>query len=633
MAKDDTSSFKQAPPPPGVWSQWWAEIITCMLMIGLLCALVGILSPYDGKPLPDWPFHVSINAVVSVLSTVMKACAVYIIAEGISDTKWRWFQNSRPLHDLLVFDNASRGPWGCLSLLVAPRGMHPISSLGAALVILSLALDPFTQQLIRYSDCKQVSTKKNATLPRSTTYCEKGPADNESTRFSPIATPFLGFINQAIYNPADVKTPVVCATGNCTFDHSFSTLGFCSECKDLSSHLTFEDRTTTSSYPNLLINETITSLPSGSYTVVSTGRNAYVGKSYYFVMNPTTDGRTDIIQAFVGPDGPLAASNTRCKATYENKTWSCSGLGGAGAARCKFSPCVKTYRARVEQGQLQEELIHAQLDMLVVGYGTGYYFLAADLSCAGPEAVSQLQEAGFRIGKDDRIIPWSVMTNKRITSDGNANIWAGESYGNVSVPGPLLNETSLPLDIIPEACLYSMCFDAEFSIVTYLSAYLHGNITGLSSTDGPPQIRAIYNDSQASFDSINQTFDRIAEGITQRIRRYEDPKVLPVAEPAIGVMWEQKTCVSVRWPYLAFPIAVVTLTTVFLFAVVGKAAFGKTNNMIAAGWKSSPLPLAFHGLTTDGSVQEGTDEGYTGYTRSLTEMERVAKTTKARLKM
>ncbi|KAK8071518.1 hypothetical protein PG996_004866 [Apiospora saccharicola] len=654
IAQNDPSNSKHLqPPPPSVWKQWWVEVVGCVLMVAMLATMVGILSPNNGKPLPDWPFHISINAVISTLSTVLKACAAFILAEGTSHSKWKWFQNNRSLHDIVVFDNASRGPWGCLSLLLAPRGLHPIASLGAALAVLTLALDPFTQQLIHYYDCRQVIASSNATLPRSTSYCQK---------YQNVPFPTIGLINQGLFNPADVKTPFVCPSGNCTFDHLSSPLGFCSTCEDMSSQLKFIN-ISSGNPPGAEFQYFVnTTLPSGSYTSIG----QYEIDETSFAMNSTDDGWIEIIQvskAYPGGtpnwwDDHYYANYVRgltkdmnmtgCTTAKENNTWACSGFGGSGAARCRLDPCVKTYSANVEHGRLQENLVHAQLDMFIAEGRMGEtphtydedprpdrdsYWLAADLKCAGPEVVSRLQEAGFRIRDDDIIIPWSVMANK---SDGKATVWRGESESSsrsAKVPGPLLNETGLPLDVIPGECLYSLCQNARAIIRHYLETYFHGAIHYLHGYDdeGQPQLLAMYNNTYASFDSISQAFTSIAEGITQHVRRYVEPDALPVAQPALGVVFEQKTCVSVRWPYIAFPAAVVALTTVFLLAIVGQAALG-TTGMAAPGWKSSPLPMMFRGLTTDANGRApGNLDGGAGLTPSLPEMERVAKTTTARL--
>lgn len=417
---------------PGLWSQWWVEILNCILMIGTLCAIIGILYPNQTKPLPDWPFDVSINTAVSILSTGLKTCAVLILTEGISHLKWKWFQKARPLHDLVIFDSASRGPWGCLRLLFFPRGTHFIASLGAALILLTLAVDPFTQQLVRYYDCKQISNSSTAKIPRSTMYSEAGA--HTSAGIWPPSTAVLGYIDQGLYNPADIKTPFTCESGNCTFNNLFSTLGFCATCEDMSSQLRFVNVSVPSTILNGTSNQTEiientwvnTTLPSGSYAATGSSTTT----ESWLALNTTTDGWIDIIQASMAfPGAPedwywdhYYATTMRpitdmkdngCTTAYENNTWACSGFGGAGAARCKLSPCVKTYKATVEQGQLQERLVRSQKDMFVSTSSNYPHWLAADVTCAGPEAVARLRKEGFRINDDDVIIPWNVMVNTR----------------------------------------------------------------------------------------------------------------------------------------------------------------------------------------------------------------------------
>ncbi|KAK8091458.1 hypothetical protein PG997_001819 [Apiospora hydei] len=196
--------------PPGFWSQWWMEILNCFLMIATLCAIIGVLYPNSRKPVPDFPYQVSINTIVFILSTALKASIALVLAEG---QPWT-----------LGLPAAARCP-------CPARGQFtPI--LAAALTILTLALDPITQQLVRYYNCKHVSMDHRATLPRANMY-------DEGNLYSVVPTPVLGFIDQGLYNPGTGTTPFSCASGNCTFDRPFSTLGFCSSCEDMSSQLVF----------------------------------------------------------------------------------------------------------------------------------------------------------------------------------------------------------------------------------------------------------------------------------------------------------------------------------------------------------------------------------------------------------
>ncbi|KAF7538577.1 hypothetical protein G7054_g2798 [Neopestalotiopsis clavispora] len=638
--------------PPSIWRQWWAEILNTILMIGSLCGMIGVLYRNQNKPLPDLPFSISINTVVSILSTVLKASAGLILAEGISDLKWKWFRVNRSLHDLAVFDKASRGPWGCLRLLVRPRGTHLIASLGAALIILILAMDPFIQQLIQFYDCQQNSTSASAALPRTIFYDEAGA--HTGAGIWPPATPVLGYIDQGLYNPSDIKTPFTCATGNCTFDDIFSTLGFCATCEDMTSQLTISNVTVYQQFLNGTTNETEsepivmtnTTLPSGSWASIGQFDSA----DTWFRMNATLDGWIDVIQASNAWSGGsedwymdhrlaeiIRPGIGGCNTTYDNNTWACSGFGGSGAARCKIKPCAKSYNASIVQGELTETLVKSPAEMFLGVSDSGMpVWLAADVKCAGPEAVSRLQDAGYSITNDDIIIPWNVMVN---VSDGTASIYVdsedneyfAKSWGNITVPGPPLINTSLPLDIIPANCLYQMTYPAVSSIGEYIDDYFTGAIVPLANDDaatGPPQLRAVFNDTYASFDSINAIFNSVADALSVRVRTYDDGISLDV-KPASGRVHVEQTCVSVRWPFLAFPIAVVVLTTVFLTAIVGYAALGKAGT-VAAGWKSSPLPMAFNGLAMDRSVSESAG-GTVGYSSNLDVMDSVARRTMARV--
>ena len=81
--------------------------------------LAIILTPrlHDGHPLPNWPFSITINSLVSVFAIVLSRAMLAPIAEGISQAKWHWFLKSHQLWDVEVFDKASRGPWGALKML------------------------------------------------------------------------------------------------------------------------------------------------------------------------------------------------------------------------------------------------------------------------------------------------------------------------------------------------------------------------------------------------------------------------------------------------------------------------------------------------------------------------------------
>jgi hypothetical protein len=106
---------------PSIWkliSKFFIwEVLAMLLSSGLLVAIVVVLARYNNRPQPTWRL-VSLNSVISWLSTISKGCVLFSVSEGIGQLKWVWFaRKSRPLMDLGTFDGASRGIYGCAGLV------------------------------------------------------------------------------------------------------------------------------------------------------------------------------------------------------------------------------------------------------------------------------------------------------------------------------------------------------------------------------------------------------------------------------------------------------------------------------------------------------------------------------------
>lgn len=103
------------------WNSFSWEMLAFILSTGLLIAIVAILAHYDRQPQPKWD-RVSLNSVISWLSTLSKACVIFCISEGLGQLKWVWFvQKVRPMSHLQDFDSASRGIWGSMQLIWSLR--------------------------------------------------------------------------------------------------------------------------------------------------------------------------------------------------------------------------------------------------------------------------------------------------------------------------------------------------------------------------------------------------------------------------------------------------------------------------------------------------------------------------------
>lgn len=119
-------SPRERSPHRRTWSHvwlWLPEFLWCITSLALFGAIITVLAWRDDKPLPDWYAGITVNTVIALLATICRASTVIPISEGISQLKWNWLaQGTRPLRDLAVFDEASRGPWGSLRMVFKARG-------------------------------------------------------------------------------------------------------------------------------------------------------------------------------------------------------------------------------------------------------------------------------------------------------------------------------------------------------------------------------------------------------------------------------------------------------------------------------------------------------------------------------
>jgi hypothetical protein len=196
---------------------WFYECAALAFSVGCLVALAVMLGVYDGKEAPRLPYNITLNALVSVLSTAAKSSLLFAIAGILGQIKWTWFTERRELSDIQTFDDATRGPWGALILLCS-RSRRPLASLGAAITILALAYDTFLQQLVRYPVVYDSVLSDEATTKKALSLTATG---NMTDCYSARPAAWLE-ISQLDPDPG-------CPTGNCTWP-TFTSLGYCSKC-------------------------------------------------------------------------------------------------------------------------------------------------------------------------------------------------------------------------------------------------------------------------------------------------------------------------------------------------------------------------------------------------------------------
>jgi hypothetical protein len=103
---------------------WTLEILACALAILTILATVILLNHYNGHPAPVvLRYSVTLGSILSIFATVIKAALYVPLSASISQIIWsKLRQGHRPLSDIAVYDNASRGVIGGIMLLWNRRG-------------------------------------------------------------------------------------------------------------------------------------------------------------------------------------------------------------------------------------------------------------------------------------------------------------------------------------------------------------------------------------------------------------------------------------------------------------------------------------------------------------------------------
>lgn len=547
------------------WVEWRLEVLSGMLSILSLVGTVVTLKSNQGKPLPQWPFDISINALISIYSVVLKICITFVIQSCISQQQWVWFASERQLYDAALFESARQGPYGSAVWIWVHRLRQPLTTLGAFVLILSVAVDPFYQQVLHYADC-ETPLQEIATTARSNYFTvrrlfqDNGPMRHMSFDAESALT-------SSVYSRPHAIQPQ-CSSGNCTFA-AYSTVGYCNECQDISEDLKFtaiEQQ-----------NKHSCGAPDGSQNYVIT---SYLPSNFSTTWNDSDYLLTQVLSSWIPPDGPVlfeiivgktvfsdlkldpatGENLTRCDGLLDSDSdWRCRGYG---AARCSLFPCVRTYDTNVSVGIVTEILTeHTTLEILRNRrYWNGKSHMGAswgptdgslvlvNTSCISPEDKHQLSKQGHQTD------------SKWLLYDMSNDLSLELMYPSNAV---------FPASMVACGCTYAfddIWVDDALREFIDMSGFLSGNVTGsisvsinidphrngsstcdlalMSTFSGPSELQVLYNSSNTSFQGIQEIFDNMATSLTNYMRTNGHENY---SAPAQGIVWHYATRLEVRW--------------------------------------------------------------------------------------
>jgi hypothetical protein len=563
--------------------RWLLEIISWLLSAACMAGIIVVLVVYKDKSIPNWPLGLTLNAYISVLSKIATAALLLPVSEALGQLKWSWFNKdkSTKLWDFEIFDNASRGPWGSLHLLMLTKG-RTLAALGAIVTIFALATDQFFQQVVEYPEHLHVQPG-NGTIPRATGYVPMIPGLEFRRDSGENLVPdqnILGLAKSYIFGNGTTPTPfgkgaraeipLSCPASQCTWP-LYETLGVCSSCVNVADLLEFKCINTTLDWvqvpdenPETYENTFPTGLSCGWWLkaknhLLMTGYNADHGTNHsgeVLLMRNQPLYDVDSREPLLGY--PVRLNHTRNPLAHVVIV---SGGSVAGIYRnetpiaheCMMSWCVKEMLSEYIEGSYTE-------------------------------IVNTTTFVNSTIGPN----PWT--TSQYFNDEGKPAGWSFFYLENITITGPsgvtyeIDNHThvmtlSLFDDVFPSSyTLFNSTKEAD-AMMRY-KWYVTIN----------PWTRKL-NHNPFMFANISTHMDSMATALTNLIRSSTE-RIEMIAGPAFG----KETFVEVRWGWLALPLCLLGLTFLFLIATIIRSSREREDVGI---YKTSAIATLLHGLPED----------------------------------
>ncbi|GAP83960.1 hypothetical protein SAMD00023353_0602720 [Rosellinia necatrix] len=653
--KNDTPL--RSPSPQKVeWSSTWALEILFIICSGLLLGFTAlILGWYNHKPVPKFVDGITLNTIVSILITISKTLLLAAMASAIGQLKWQWFEHAegRRALDIQLFDAASRGPLGSAIFLTTGH-VWSLASVGAVVSILTLAFDPFAQELLRYQ--LERSAPTNLTSQASNvSRAEDFVAGDDPSIILEVQRRIMSAFWVLTNETQDFAQPQ-CLTGHCVWEE-FESLAMCSTCESRKEGIELSDTSFSwnATYSQRVLEDLNGPGPKGDFSSVTKGvsisfptdfpcaadkssiegtvassqfRHDFyaievVYPTYLFEAmfpledytyetassNPTAAKTRIGLSLFSEGEFPQLSLLDICQVDFEKDNGTDTpNLSIREVTLCRLTPCVKKYSFSISNGI-------PYLKTTGTRYGSWFFNITglelidgALYNASTGEAFEQAVTLswGDTPGNDEMVLD---LDNTPSLSSIRYRIGTASLY-------PFLNSHVLYRGEIDAADSYA---DDKRNIVSndtgihFRPYFLQG--TNLAASRVNPQTSSFQQ--IAAQGGLRNVIPKVAAQLSKYFREKAN-----IAVP--GVSYTLQSVVEVRWYWIAFPIGVWTLGVVFLTISIWTCR-GEDQVL----WKTSSLPLLYHGFRVSDfeDICTAGDE-----VESINGMEKLSKTLQMELK-
>jgi hypothetical protein len=466
-----------------------------------------------------------------------------------------------------------------------------LASVGAAIVLLSLPLDLFFQQIVSYPSTAIHDSSSNATISRAirydpspeTFFSDGSWGNGENTEIDSVTFPFL--LGNGSVTPG---VQYSCPTGNCTYD-PFYTLAADFQCKEMPDFLEFGCRNTSGEW----LSSVIYGGPGTSPDVTSCG--------YY--MNPLDNSSQLMagyeIRANGSPGEVLATRMFALSDVFTNEQFFggsvnfkdvknpivdfiiASTPGGFDGAlknntpvvhECEIHWVVKQVQSVVASGVLTE---HA-LETLQ---------FESNLTNSWDPDNSDVYLADFSMTLDD---PHSFMADGK-SNFGMDNITARTVWQVFAIQFPSTENLPTKDSNI-----------SDIAVVKY--AWLKTDVIQMTS----PRLQ---------WDTPNNITNHMARevAVLNEVIRRNTNSASGTHNVSVGKAFKYVILVHIRWQWITLPAALLLFSLIFLIATVVRSS--KEHDKVGI-WKTSALAILFNGIGEDVQDRVGGGSHGMGYQRS-----------------
>ena len=380
----------------------------------------------------------------------------------------------------------------------------------------------------------------------------------DNTMNSLVDVPLVGSIVNSLANPDQNQTGLVngCSTGNCTFPTingiTHSTIGMCSQCIDTTSKL----------------NGTGSPMPDGTGTM-SYFVNAALPNGLWLQSNVT---EFPVLNASGGSSTSLSQLDSLLSQVEDHSfaaimpasifNWTIIALLGSEmnsflSTGCSIYPCMRHYTSLVDRGEFNETLVST---VPALYDNAGLFWAGINASCVVDGSAYDLT----------RILPNQIGTLQ------NGSVFLAFDKENFTLPSQCINKI-------------------DTGYVSELQTLLANILTGSCTASGFPScssqwwLRSLWNSGNATFDTVQSSFNSIVQSITNRMRiQGYDPRTNSTGL-VYGTVNHTTTCIAFSWKWMLFPALLIILTVICLAITMAQPIYGVENPL----WKSSILPLLY----------------------------------------